>query len=55
MYFACISEGLSSLIHKEINENRWEELKIVQRAPGISHLLFAMTAYSSSSQPLSKQ
>jgi hypothetical protein len=39
--FLAVGEGLSNLIKREIESNQLEELKIVRRAPGISHLLFA--------------
>ena len=39
--FSFVADALSSLLHKEVQENNVEELKITRRAPGISHLLFA--------------
>jgi hypothetical protein len=39
--FLSVAEGLSNLIKRESIHGNLEELKIVRRAPGISHLLFA--------------
>lgn len=36
-----MSEALSSALHKEVQDNVIEELKISWHAPGVSHLLFA--------------
>jgi hypothetical protein len=36
-----VAEGLSSLIHNQINNGNLQELQICKRSPGISHLLFA--------------
>jgi hypothetical protein len=39
--FLFVDEGLSSLIHNQINNGNLQELQICKRSPGISHLLFA--------------
>lgn len=39
--FLFVSEALSSALHKEVQDNVIEELKISWHAPGVSHLLFA--------------
>jgi hypothetical protein len=39
--FLFVTDGLSCLIRKEIEMNSLQEFHICQRAPGISHLLFA--------------
>jgi hypothetical protein len=36
-----VAEALSSALHKEVQDNVIEELKISRHAPGVSHLLFA--------------
>jgi hypothetical protein len=39
--FLFVADGLSALLHKDIQDNRLTPVKICRRAPGISHLLFA--------------
>jgi hypothetical protein len=36
-----VADALSSALHKEVQDNVIEELKITRHAPGVSHLLFA--------------
>jgi hypothetical protein len=39
--FLFVADGLSNLLHHEVQNNNIEPVKICRRAPGISHLLFA--------------
>ena len=39
--FLFVADALSSILQKEIDQGRLEELKICRNAPGISHLLIA--------------
>jgi hypothetical protein len=52
--FLFVADGLSCLIRKEIECNALREFHICRRAPGISHLLFAMTVSCSLKLLLSK-
>jgi hypothetical protein len=39
--FLFVADGLSSILRREVEENRISPIKICRRAPRISHLLFA--------------
>jgi hypothetical protein len=39
--FLFVADGLSTLLHNEVNANNIEPIRVCRNAPGVSHLLFA--------------